>query len=149
MKLEGITEDDIYALVGHTLAGRGYDYYESGMVTNLKVRGTTIDAEVAGRSCPSYTVKVWCDDNGIDGNCTCPYSQGFDVCKHVAAVLFEWIYERVDETPDSSISEAQLRQAVENLSKSELAELLMELVKDNGALYQKLRVLVEKIGAGR
>ena len=146
MKLKEITEDDIYVLVGHTSTGRGYDDYESGMVKNLKVRGTTIDAEVAGRLCPSYTVKVWCDDDGIDGNCTCPYSQGVDVCQHVAAVLFAWIYERVDETPSSAIGELQLRQGLENLSKPELAELLMEVVRDNDALYQKLRALVESIG---
>ena len=146
MKLKEIIEDDIYVLVGHALTGRGYDDYESGMVKNLKVRGNTIDAEVAGRLCPSYTVKVWCDDDGIDGNCTCPYSQGYDVCQHVAAVLFAWIYERVDETRDSAIGELQLRQGLENLSKSELAELLMEVVRDNDALYQKLRALVESIG---
>ena len=46
----------------------------------------------------------------------------------------------------SAIGELQLRQGLENLSKSELAELLMEIVRDNDALYQKLRALVESIG---
>ena len=58
MKLKEVTEDDIYGLVGSTLAGRRYDYYEAGMVLNLKVRGGTITAEVAGRSAPSYTVQI-------------------------------------------------------------------------------------------
>ena len=149
MKLNDITADDIYALVGHTLAGRGYDDYESGLVKHLKVRETTIDAEVAGRLCASYTVKIWWESDGIDGNCTCPYSQGIDVCQHVAAALFEWVHESIGETPGSAASESQLRQELENLSKSELTDLLIETVKDNDALYQKLRALVEKIVARR
>jgi len=143
MKLNDVTEDDIYTLVGHTLAGRGYDDYESGLVKNLRVSETAIDAEMAGRSSPNYTVKVWYDDDGIDGNCTCPYSQGFDVCQHVAAVLFEWVYERVDE----GVVESQIRQELQRLSKSELTDLLIEAGKDNPMFYQRLTALVDKTGS--
>ena len=148
MRLQEITEDDIYALVGHTLAGRGYDYYEARMVMNLKARANTITAEVAGSSFPSYTVKIWCDEDGLDGNCTCPYSQGFDVCKHVAAILFEWIYEQADEAADTAISEAEPRQGLENLSKEVLINLVIEAAEENDSLYQKLRVLIEKVEPG-
>lgn len=141
MRLNDVSEDDIYTLVGHTLAGRGYDDYESGLVKHLKVSETIIDAEMAGRSAPNYTIKVWCDDDGIDGNCTCPYSQGFDVCQHVAAVLFKWVYERVDE----GVTEAQLRQGLERLSKSALADLLMEAGKESPTLYHKLSGIVDKM----
>ena len=148
MKLTDITADDIYALVGHTLAGRGYDDYESRLVKHLKVRETTIEAEVAGRLYASYTVKISWESDGIDGICTCPYSKGIDVCQHVAAVLFEWVYDRIDEIPSSVASESQLRQDLENLSKSELCDLLMEAVDGNNALFQKLRALVEKMDSG-
>jgi uncharacterized Zn finger protein len=144
MTLKEITEDDIYNLVGYTLAGRGYDYYEGGMVLNLKVRGNNITAEVAGRSSPSYTVKLWCDAEGIDGHCTCPYSEGVDVCKHVAAVLFEWVYNRADEATDAVVSEAELRQGLEDLSKEDLISLILEAAAENDSLYQKLRILTEE-----
>ena len=138
MRLKEIAEDDIYDLVGSTLAGRGYDYYESGMVLSLTVRGGSIRAEVAGRSAPSYIVKIWCDADGVDGTCTCPYSQGVDVCKHVAAVLFEWVYERAAESADPAISEAELRQGLENLSKTDLIALILEAAMESDSLYQKL-----------
>ncbi len=144
MTLRAITEDDIYDLVGPTLAGRGYDYYNAGMVMSLKVRGSTITAEVAGQSVPSYTVKIRCDEDEVDGTCTCPYSQGVDVCKHVAAVLFEWVYERAEESADSTISEAEFRQGLENLSKEALISLILEAADENDALYQKLRILIER-----
>ena len=149
MKLNDITADDIYVLIGHTLAGRGFDDYESGLVKHLKVRENTVDADVTGRLCPIYTVRIWIENDGLDGHCTCPYSQGLDVCQHVAAVLFEWVYGRVGEIPGSADSESRLRQELEHLSKSDLTDLMMEVVKGNNALYQKLRALVKRFGARR
>ena len=143
MKLKDISEDDIYGLVGNTLAGRGFDYYESGMVLDLKVRNGKIIAEVAGSSEPSYTVKIWCDDDGVDGNCTCPYSQGIDVCKHVAAALFEWVYDRADDMEDVAVEAETLREGLSRLSKEQLIALLIEAVEENEALYQKVRILTE------
>jgi uncharacterized Zn finger protein len=147
LKLKDITEDDIYALVGHTLAGRGFDYYESGRVLNLKVRNGKIIAEVAGNYEPSYTVKIWCDEDGVDGNCTCAYSQGIDVCKHVAAVLFEWVYNRAAQMEGSAVEEAKLRQDLGCLSKEDLISLLIEAIEENDSLYQKIRVLTETVEA--
>lgn len=144
MRLKEVTEDDIYGLVGSTSAGRGYDYYEAGMVLNLKVRGGTITAEVAGRSAPSYTVQIWCDEEGVDGKCTCPYSDGIGVCKHVAAVLFEWVYEHTEEAADVALSEAELRQGLENLSNEDLVSWVIEAAEENESLYQKLRILIER-----
>ena len=149
MTLSDITADDIYALAGHTLAGRGYDDYESGLVKDLNVRETTIDADVAGRLCLSYTVRIWIENDGLDGHCNCPYSQGLDVCQHVAAVLFEWVYGNVGEIPVSRDNESRLRQELEHLSKSDLTELVMESVKGNTALCQKFRALVKKFGSGK
>ncbi|MCZ6676533.1 MAG: hypothetical protein O7E52_04710 [Candidatus Poribacteria bacterium] len=147
MTLKEIVEDDIYGLVGHTLAGRGYDYYASGMVLSLRARGGTITAEVAGSSAPSYTVKIWCDEDGVDGTCTCPYSAGIDVCKHVAAALFEWVYERSDEAPEPAISEVELRRGLENLSKADLVSLLLEAAEESDTVYQKLRIRLERAEA--
>lgn len=71
---------------------RGYDYYCENAVENLNVSADIIRADVIGTE--DYEVEISLDNREvIDMYCSCPYADGGRNCKHMAAVLFEWMQE--------------------------------------------------------
>lgn len=68
---------------------RGYDYYCEDAVENFDASNDIIRADVAGTQ--EYEVEISLDHGKIaDMYCTCPYADGGNHCKHMAAVLYEW-----------------------------------------------------------
>lgn len=75
---------------------RGLDYYESGAVRALRVNGRTADAEVAGRSAPSYRVHLDFA-HPRNSSCTCSFAEGRRVvCKHMVAAYYAAFPEEVE-----------------------------------------------------
>ena len=66
---------------------RGEDYYENEAVSDLKIRGNLIQAEVEGSKLNEYQVSIEFDASEItSAYCTCPYdNDGW--CKHIVATL--------------------------------------------------------------
>lgn len=88
---------------------RGYDYYEDGAVTRIKINRDEITAVVEG----TYDYNVSIDlKNGIvtDMFCDCPYAEDGNNCKHMAAVLYA-----ADEHSEDSIGKNSKEQEIENL----------------------------------
>ena len=68
---------------------RGYDYYKNGAVAELEADGDIIRAEVSGTE--DYEVEICLKNNKIDDMyCSCPYAEGGNNCKHMAAVLYAY-----------------------------------------------------------
>ncbi len=75
---------------------RGYDYCCDGAVVNMQVSDDIITADVMGRDI--YEVEITlCDGEVIDMECSCPYALEGNNCKHMAAVLYEWSENEVQE----------------------------------------------------
>ena len=69
---------------------RGFNYYKSGLVTDVSITDTYVSAVVHGSE--NYDVQIDREDNGDfspDMYCSCPYADGGNLCKHMAAVLFQ------------------------------------------------------------
>ncbi len=74
---------------------RGYDYWLDDQVLCLDVYSDHLEAEVYGTRI--YTVTVFFKNGLItDMQCSCPYADDGQYCKHMAAVLFEWEGRRND-----------------------------------------------------
>ena len=68
---------------------RGYDYYKNGAVAELESDGDIIRATVSGTE--DYEVEIYLKNNKIDDMyCSCPYADGGNNCKHMAAVLYAY-----------------------------------------------------------
>lgn len=68
---------------------RGYNYYLSGAVKNMKITDHQIQAIVSGVD--DYEVEINFHNNHItDMYCSCPYAEDGHNCKHMAAVLYKW-----------------------------------------------------------
>lgn len=67
------------------ILSRGYDYYNGGYIENVSKRDHLIQATVSGTR--KYHIHIDLDDY-TQMNCTCPYYEGGNYCKHIAAVLY-------------------------------------------------------------
>ena len=75
---------------------RGYDYYCDGAVENIEIGRDDIRADVVGTE--DYEVEISLNDGKVtDMYCSCPYAAGGINCKHMAAVLYEWTADIMDE----------------------------------------------------
>lgn len=75
---------------------RGYDYYCDGAVENIEIGRDDIRADVVGTE--DYEVEISLNDGKVtDMYCSCPYAAGGNNGKHMAAVLYEWTADIMDE----------------------------------------------------
>lgn len=84
---------------------RGYDYYCDGAVENIEIGRDDLRADVVGTE--DYEVEISLNDGKVtDMYCSCPYAAGGNNCKHMAAVLYEWTADIMDEDePEDTDSE--------------------------------------------
>ena len=74
----------------------GYDYYCDGAVGNIEIGRDDLRADVVGTE--DYEVEISLNDGKVtDMYCSCPYAAGGNNCKHMAAVLYEWTADIMDE----------------------------------------------------
>jgi superfamily II DNA or RNA helicase len=77
---------------------RGDSYFRSGAVHSLTVENGIITATVRGTE--SYAVSIEPDRALLRASCTCPYfSGGFDICKHIWAVILAAEAQSIPLTP--------------------------------------------------
>lgn len=75
---------------------RGYDYYLENAVDNIEIADDMIRADVIGSE--DYEVEIsLCNGEVTDMYCSCPYASDGRNCKHMAAVLYEWSENDIDE----------------------------------------------------
>lgn len=75
---------------------RGYDYYCDNAVENMEISDDIIRADVIGSE--DYEVEISLSNGEVtDMYCSCPYALNGRNCKHMAAVLYEWSENEVEE----------------------------------------------------
>ncbi|MDO5859877.1 SWIM zinc finger domain-containing protein [Methanobrevibacter sp.] len=112
---------------------RGEDYFESNAVRIMESSPTHIDAQVAGSRI--YNVRINMNEVNITSMyCDCPYFQGYDYCKHLAATLYY-----LDEHPELT-EKKDYTELLSSLSKDELVRFLADEISDNPYLAIKLEL---------
>lgn len=115
---------------------RGWDYYQSGCVRNVKPIGRGFTAIVDGSH--EYDVSIILEDGHvIDMFCDCPYAEDGSHCKHMAAVLYRISEEDFEEyiqlyKKNQENEKQELEEIISKIPQKELAELLLQLaIKDS------------------
>lgn len=104
-RLDSLTRADIDDMLTRAALDKARDYQRQHRVIEREVSGNTIYAQVRGSALEPYDVEISVEEGDIYAGCTCPYElSGW--CKHIGAVLLEWIENRnsfkvVDEPKDS------------------------------------------------
>ena len=138
---------------------RGYDYYCEGAVENLDVEDDYICADVVGSERYEVEINLFKGDV-TDMNCSCPYAEDGNHCKHMAAVLYEWedyddeygsdddcddIYDD-DDLDDVDIFVPLLTRAAYEKKEDEIKELISKAdVKDVQTFLTSLLLEDEKL----
>lgn len=133
------------------ILARGLEYYKNGAVSNLTIDETSITADVRGSE--PYQVEIKLSGDRITGmNCDCPYADGGENCKHMAAVIYAANDMPVKDAPHwntalDSLSEQMLRDFVRNLAACDetLQERLIRMASDNYRDHTQWEADLERI----
>ncbi|MFB6350673.1 MAG: SWIM zinc finger domain-containing protein, partial [Bradymonadaceae bacterium] len=113
-----ITESDIPRWFGSKYAERGNRYQREGRVSDLRQVDGELRARCQGSQPSPYTVRLTLEgDEYVDSRCSCPIGGG---CKHVAAVLYEYVH-RSEDVPE----EATLSRRLADIPRDQLVDLVV------------------------
>jgi uncharacterized Zn finger protein len=117
---------------------RGYDYYCNDAVADMIKVKDVLTAVVSGTD--DYDVEIVFEGDRIaDMNCSCPYAEDSNYCKHMAAVLFEY-----EELGESAIRANCGETGAPNLSTTNSSKL-NDIIADMGeeTLRKELLAILE------
>lgn len=135
--------------VSKTILHRGYDYYFEGNIVETYNEGNNIYTFLVEGS-DEYEVVVEIDDKGeiLESYCDCPYDFG-PICKHQVAAYYELLDILNDEVNRESVKKEVVKQpsvkeVLNNLSKEELINIIIELAQKDRTLKNSLIVRYSK-----
>ncbi|MBN2355239.1 hypothetical protein JXO59_03960 [candidate division KSB1 bacterium] len=115
-----ITPLDVSAYASEEIYRRGEQIFENGWVRHRFQTLYGLQATV--RSKGNYRVEMIVDGEQFFGRCNCP--EGSTHCEHQVALLLTWLHE-----PRSFISYQNLRKAIRQKDKTELVDILVNLIE--------------------
>jgi uncharacterized Zn finger protein len=140
------TEDELLQAAGPRSFERGLDYVEA--VEELEFEGAEINAIVTGTY--EYDVTIWRERAKLEGQCSCPWSQEGNFCKHCVAVGLSAIAvlaagSATDSAADgpaaaASIGRADLESWIDTLDAEELRAELRALIRSDRGLRRRFEL---------
>jgi uncharacterized Zn finger protein len=133
---------------GSAVFARGEEYFNSGVVSRIKVIENTLSARVTG-SYP-YAVSMWEEDGGIEYECSCPQGEEGNFCKHCVAVGLAWLAEAGAAGGTKSVKQKknnpwkEITDFVSLQDAASLAVLLLETAKRDDVLYENLLLKAQR-----
>jgi uncharacterized Zn finger protein len=118
---------------------RGLGYLDA--VDDLEIGADEVTATVYGSD--DYEVVLTLDDDGVGGECSCPYGQDGFFCKHLVAVGLTVLRQAADlprQRNEAVTRKQSLDEWLGGLSHEELIELLRERVAEDRDFRRRLEV---------
>ncbi|MCI0687749.1 MAG: SWIM zinc finger family protein [Sporichthyaceae bacterium] len=146
----GFTADDLLARAGMGSFERGLDYVDQVDDLHRSARG--IRATVTGSQ--PYDVLLTLDhERGVDGQCTCPYGEEGNFCKHCVAVALALLAAEQTGSPmgsaDPPLDLDPIHRYLGTLSQSELADRLRAQAEVDPTLRRRLSLEASEAEAKR
>lgn len=133
------------------ILSRGWNYFQDGAVTELSCSDNHIFATVVGSE--EYEVSIELENNGVRFmDCSCPFAEYDENCKHMAAVLYA--AEAADEIPHPTAKmlltrknepaeqtengDGAFREALDEMPEDALRALVLELAQDDPKLRSRI-----------
>ncbi len=131
---------------------KGLDLYKKKRVLGFSRTDDSAIARVAdGRN---YQVTVWYRDEKLAGRCNCESARNGRVCKHMAAVLFQWEadkYQCVPTLRQKKALQPEVLRAGDALDPADRKELyfnLVPLLQDYTVSAESVKSAMEQIDSG-
>jgi uncharacterized Zn finger protein len=141
MSAHPLSKENLTFLLGladHKTSQRGYSYFHSGAVTQLRITGTSARAVVDGTE--PYKVRVDYDGTEPAFSCSCPVGMRGEFCKHAVAVVFAWNDSSAQVEPEADILSIQLLQ----LSTDELVKIITSQCETDQIFERRLKIRLSK-----
>ncbi|HET8661800.1 MAG TPA: SWIM zinc finger family protein [Micromonosporaceae bacterium] len=145
------TEADLRGIAGSRSYARGVGYVDA--VTGLGELPDGVTATVPGTA-GRYRVRLTGElDGGLDGDCSCPYGQEGNFCKHCVAVGLYLLQtdnaarERSGVDSDTEAGRARggakfdVRSFLGTMTHTDLVDLLAQQAQHDSGLFRKLRLM--------
>src|SRR5581483_7741414 len=113
---------------------RGKKYFDDDSVEILSLEPKRVIALVAGTQ--DYRTIVSGDEDGIDGECSCPAFGDFGFCKHMVAAALAANDARNDDEVAGALP--RVREHLQAKSKDQLVDMVLELAELQPELLRKL-----------
>jgi len=134
---------------------RGVNYYEQGNVFSLLEDKDVIIAKVSGTR--DYKVKLWTENNELDGSCSCPMGDAGVFCKHCVAVgltyleggvgsVIEGSSKQKPKKSEPAITLDDIRQYLSQQKTDTLVEMIMDQLMEDDALRERLMMKTARFG---
>ena len=140
------TEDELLQAAGPKSFERGLEYVEA--VEELEFEGAEINAIVAGSY--EYDVTIWRERGTLEGQCSCPWSQEGNFCKHCVAVGLAVLASSAADAPGTGsepgsappipVGRADLEAWIDALSPEELRLELRALIRGDRGLRRRFEL---------
>ncbi len=134
------TEDELLQAAGPRSFERGLEYVEA--VEELELEGDEVNAIVTGTY--EYDVTIWRERGTLEGQCSCPWSQEGNFCKHCVAVGLAALAGVAGAgsgvAPASAAGRADLEAWIDGLSVAELRTELHALIRGDRGLRRRFEL---------
>ncbi|MGM0556818.1 MAG: SWIM zinc finger family protein [Myxococcota bacterium] len=141
MKLTNLTEDNIPDFVRAGCASRGDGYQRDGRIQRMRLTDDRLSAHCIGSRPDPYRLQIELRGGDIISTfCTCPVDGR---CKHIAALLYEFVRD-----PVSPSDKMDMERQLESMSKSELVDLVLDVVHRHPTVEDVLEFQFFLRGAG-
>ncbi|MCD7892400.1 MAG: SWIM zinc finger family protein [Erysipelotrichaceae bacterium] len=125
-------------LFSSNILDRGYDYYMSDNILEMKHQSHYLLARVKGEQ--DYHVEI--DLNNVENmSCDCQYFKSGNYCKHMAAVLFAYDDKPIEEEKET----IDVYEIIDGLDKYQLQQILKNLVDNDENVKEYLLSLTKHI----
>ncbi|MDM5250901.1 MULTISPECIES: SWIM zinc finger family protein [unclassified Lysinibacillus] len=123
---------------------RGHNYYMDGHVIDIiQIDDSNWQAEVEGSELYIVDIVVKANGDITHAECDCPYD---DICKHIAAALYEIQGQlnnpRVSVSKSSKAQKPTLQQLLATQSKENLITLILKVGQNSPSFLQELEMLL-------
>ena len=138
-----ITDALLLDLAGERSFERGEDYYHRRAVEELSIRSDHIIAHVQGGE--AYVVQLVYNQDGLQGSCDCPASDGVYFCKHCVAAAMELRNQLCEpETTDKPVRPIALIETfLRQQNKEQLISDLLDFIDSNRQLRHEWLIRAE------
>jgi len=134
------TEDELLQSAGPRSFERGLEYVEA--VEELEFEGAEINAIVTGTY--EYDVTIWRERAKLEGQCSCPWSQEGNFCKHCVAVGLAALASadgpKVEGQAAIVPAHTDLESWIDALGADELREELRALIRGDRGLRRRFEL---------
>lgn len=123
---------------------RGYHYYLSDSVKDLKIYNNRLESYVEGTE--EYKVEIDInDDKIVSMECSCPYAQDGHLCKHMAATLFEYTQDECIIDEDEYYEDSDYYDEEDKYSTYQKEDDIVLKLLEEETNIEKLRFLALKV----